>query len=822
MSYIKNEALRTILFLLILFFWQHANTQILINEVCSDNESIIQDQEGDYEDWIEIYNAGNSSINLNNYYLSDDPQDPQKWTFPDIEILPQGFLLIFASDKNLSGTELHTNFKISKDGETLIFSNTLGEPVDLLMVPALLEDESIGRTQDGESDFNFFYEPSPGFTNNGSMSYDFADQPEFENTHYFYDEATAVSLNCDQADCQIYFTTDGSVPDENSNLYTGPITLDTSTTIRAAAITPTLFLSTPVTRTFFIDTEHEIPVIALTTSPEYLWDFENGIFVDGPNADTVWPYFGANFWKDIEIPIHFEYFENEELEVEYPLGAKVHGGKGARTKPMKPIRLLAKRSYGTEIMDYPFFNNRTNSKFERLVLRNASGDFNICHMRDEFLSRYFIDENLHMDAVAEQPVVVYINGSCQGVMHLREKIDRFYLQHNFGADPDEIDLLEEDTANIEGNFNIFNENEFFVLNNDLSIPSNYQIAASYFDLENLSDYFIAQTYVNNTDWPHNNLKYWRSKTDTAKWRYILFDMDISTAHQGFNSASANSFGSKILLDSIRMVGILRAFLENESFKNYFINRYADLTNSSFREENLVAEVIRSRDEIDEEMKTHLPKWGKTYDRWYDVQMPKLIKFANERPAYARQFVMEYFDLASEDQIEISTYPENNADIKINSISIGKESLPWDGHYFNDIPIEISVDPEQEEEFSHWEIISNNQLITSLDYPLVIHPSEGDQIKAIFNSQIGESDFEITPNPTAEKLNIQLTSFGLSEVQIKIFDTKGSLALPVFNSVSSTGINTFEIDLLRLQNGMYFVQIVGDDISLTKPFIKMGR
>ena len=73
---------------------------ILINEFMSKNDTTINDDDGDFSDWIELYNTSDTAVNLLNYNLSDDDDNLNKWTFPEIIILPHGYLLIFASDKN--------------------------------------------------------------------------------------------------------------------------------------------------------------------------------------------------------------------------------------------------------------------------------------------------------------------------------------------------------------------------------------------------------------------------------------------------------------------------------------------------------------------------------------------------------------------------------------------------------------------------------------------------------------------------------------------------------------------------------------------------
>ena len=87
---------------------------IVINEILSSNSFSNTDEDGTYQDWIELYNNGATTVNLSGYGLSDDATILYKWTFPSVSIAPGEYLLVWASDKNrtVAGSPLHTNFKL--------------------------------------------------------------------------------------------------------------------------------------------------------------------------------------------------------------------------------------------------------------------------------------------------------------------------------------------------------------------------------------------------------------------------------------------------------------------------------------------------------------------------------------------------------------------------------------------------------------------------------------------------------------------------------------------------------------------------------------
>lgn len=145
-----------------------AGAGVCINEFIAQNEELVADSDGDYEDWIELYNGGSRTVNLEGYYLSDDESAPLKWKLPPIELGPGEYLLVWASGKDRVQGELHTNFSIKQEGEPLILSSPKGNVVDSIHAIASRAGESIGRLPDGGDQWHYLSTPSPGASNRDS------------------------------------------------------------------------------------------------------------------------------------------------------------------------------------------------------------------------------------------------------------------------------------------------------------------------------------------------------------------------------------------------------------------------------------------------------------------------------------------------------------------------------------------------------------------------------------------------------------------------------------------------------------------------------
>jgi uncharacterized repeat protein (TIGR02543 family) len=161
--------------ILILFFllsFQSYAQDIAINEVLSSNETSVSDEDGAFEDWIEIYNYGTTAVNLNGYGLSDQIDNPFKWVFPNIELAPKEYIIVWASDKNrvADKDKLHTNFKIKSGGEAIILTTASGSKISESPAVALATDKSYGRIPNGTGNWTFLETPTPKANNSGASS----------------------------------------------------------------------------------------------------------------------------------------------------------------------------------------------------------------------------------------------------------------------------------------------------------------------------------------------------------------------------------------------------------------------------------------------------------------------------------------------------------------------------------------------------------------------------------------------------------------------------------------------------------------------------
>lgn len=191
---------------------------LVINEFMADNGATIADPEGEYDDWIEIYNASAQTVDLAGMYLTDDLLNPTQWQFPPGTLLgPSGYLLVWADEdvpQNPSG--LHANFKLSADGEAIgLFATNGATLVDSVSFGNQSQDVSYGRFPNGSGSWYPMAQPSPNAANTTAQS----EAVYFSRLGGVMTNSFTLKLSTKSHNGQIRYTTDGSVPTALSTLY---------------------------------------------------------------------------------------------------------------------------------------------------------------------------------------------------------------------------------------------------------------------------------------------------------------------------------------------------------------------------------------------------------------------------------------------------------------------------------------------------------------------------------------------------------------------------------------------------------------------------
>ena len=698
--------MRILSFFILLTLATSGYGQVVINELMASNESTVQSPVfGEFSDWIELYNDSDGILDISGYFITDDKNDSVKWALPENTLVnSHGYLIIWADDKE---SRLHTNFKLSKDGDAVYLYDRDTALVDKVVFGGQTTDISYGREQDGTDNWVFFKGPSPGKAN-GGMIYNPAGLPQFSLEGGFYNSPISISLQAPSPTAEVRYTLDGSPPGQSSFLYEDSIKIRKTTVIRARVYDTGFEPGNVVTNTFFINVDKPLPVLSISTLPAYLWSDTAGIYVKGTNGIPGNCRENPMNWnQDWEIPINIEYYDEKGNKAfGQQAGMKIFGGC-SRTLPQKSVSVIARNQYGKNSFDYRLFDDLPFDSYKSFVLRNAGNDWGRSMIRDALCTK-LAGSVTDIDHQAYRPVVVYINGTYWGIHNIREKINEHFLAQHHNVGPNDINLLEgrgwakhgsnADYTAMKGNINIL----------DLSDPDAYNYVKGEMDIDNYIDYQVGQIIIGNTDWPGNNIRFWKTKDPGSKWRWILYDTDF--AFDLFNHSGAYhntlAFAAEPNGDGWPnppwSTLLFRKLLENETFSRKFIDRFSWMLNNAYNPEKVNAMIDSIVAGIEQEMPAHLARWqSMTMGQW-KRQIDRLRTYAAQRPEIIMDYAAEFFGLNPSVSIRLYT----NGDGGVIRIDDGQEvTREFSGQYFKNESIKLRAVPAPGYRFASWERIT---------------------------------------------------------------------------------------------------------------------
>lgn len=520
----------------------------------------------------------------------------------------------------------------------------------------------------------------------------------FEPAGGKFEKVTTVVLASDSG-ATIYYTLDGSVPSSGSIRYKDPIVVKTVNVIRAVAYFDGKKSNT-VTQSYFCDRAYSLPIISIATNPSNLWDYSSGIYVKGCCADTIEPYLGANFWKDWEKYANIEMYDEEgELCFNQGVGINLFGGY-SRMLQQKSLAVFARSKYGEKRIKYPIFPERDFDEYKSFIIRNSGGDFQRTHFRDAFMTQLAAPTGVAIQAY--RPAIVFLNGQYWGIQNLREKISEHYLESNFGVDKDNVDILRHNGVVRHGTSKNYKALLNFLRTKDMSKDAVVDELRGFMDIEDYIRYNIAETYSDNRD-AGGNIRYWRERTDSAKWRWVLYDLDLGMGNNepsGYKHNTVKKFTSantEAWPDPAWSTFIIRSLLANKKLEIQYINTFADHLNTVYKEETALALIDKMHDNLKTEMPYHTKRWFTSYDNW-EHHVGILRNFVRERPNYLRQFIMEKFGLKGTLTISIKSPGKDVAKVEFNSLKIKED---FKGIYFKNVPVTITVSPKHDYVFKGW-------------------------------------------------------------------------------------------------------------------------
>lgn len=593
-----------------------SSNAVIINEIQQSNLDMFLDPSFNFGGWVELYNATDKEVWLNGLYLSDDAKDLKKMPlYSSIHgVVPaRGFCTLWF-DHFSRWSPKTMNFKLDADGGSLYLSDEQGNILSQLAYPPAITRTSYARTTDGGSTWSYTDQPTPSASNTTSQ---FASIrlaiPTVERPGGFFTEPFTLHVDFPQG-TTLRYTTDGSTPTlangQTSN--DGNFSISKTTVLRLRLFQTGKLASAVLTHTYiYKDKEYTLPVISLVSDNKNLYGQDYGIFVQGngngrPGNGQSSP---CNWNMDWDREANIEYFDETGLAVfSQEVGIEASGGWSRAWTPHS-FNIKANKIYeGVNRMDYQFFENKPFLRHKALKVRNGGNDTGD-RIKDPAIQEVIRTSGLYVETQSYKPVHIFHNGQYIGVENLREPNNKNYGYANYGIDTDEMDQwkMSPDSGYVqqEGTRDIWEE--WYSLAQNASDALAYERIRQIVDIEEYINYMAVELYIAGTDWPKNNIKGFRERSEAqsnSRFRFIVFDTDgafaTSNPFNWFQSTQWYNFDplygvsdlypSGRIYAEIEFVTIFLNMLKNEEFKKQFVDQFCLVAGSVF-EPTRVAQII---------------------------------------------------------------------------------------------------------------------------------------------------------------------------------------------------------------------------------------
>lgn len=494
----------------------------------------------------------------------------------------------------------------------------------------------------------------------------------------FYNECFELELACFFPNHRVFFTTNGNTPTAQSNPYSHPLSLDaalySSSDIYTIQISPddrvfvpdsiqhciviraAVFdeadhrISEVYTQSYFIrslgcDT-HGLPAVSICADSLDLFGYEQGILVPGIHFDQEHPErWTGNYYmkgREWERLANVEFYERDNTGINQQAGLRTHGGN-ARRFVQKGLKVYAREEYGQKRFTHRFFEETPVESFKHLVFKpyccsvTAGGmqDYVCCHLA----------KGLNFESLATRPCVLFLNGEYWGIYYLQEKGDERYLEDHFDVDIAQCDIICDwwpVTLELGSDTGYLALKEWFA-DADLSDDFQYERLLSEIDIECFIDYYAFELFINNLDWPANNVRFWRQAG--GPWRWLFFDGDAGVTQRDYDGFAAAVYVGEATWPSCTEATLFfRKLLENRRFRERFQSRFETLLDAQLCYDSTYPVLDFISTTLYEEIPNQSFRFGVPYHyTWWPPEIEKIRTFLEFRPQEVRAQLNEFIE-----------------------------------------------------------------------------------------------------------------------------------------------------------------------------------
>lgn len=602
------------------------------------------DSDGDASDWIEIENTEATPVDVGGFRIGDDTSGEDGWILPSPLVLEAlGRLVIFASGKDRhDSAELHADFRLDRDGETIFLAERSGAIVDLIRLPVMVPGVSFGR--DSRGTWRYLLVPSRGAPNDDRAAVDFVPErrPRIEPPGGIYPASLEVTVRGSLSEVVVRYTLDGSTPEASSPEASQFLRVSSTTVVRAAAFFGEHRVGEVASATFLIDEDPELDVVSISTAPANLFDPTTGIYVNPESRGREW-----------ERPVSFEVLTKEGRRlVATGAGLRVHG-QSTRLFPKKSLRLHFRGEYGSTRLSSRIFDEAgATNGFESLVLlmgtELAEGPDQVTYIHRALLQPLFGSlggQRLHF-----RPISLWLDGEYWGLYILSERPDESFASSYFGGERGEWDVVEglDPTPHVvAGNREEWTKLYRSLERGEFAGEDGFDELGRQVDIENLTDYLVLFVWGMFAD-EGVNLRAARRRSPDGRWRIVPWD--ANAFRRSDDPLAVDIVGRLLRARSGDILSLLFSTLHaNEEYRQLFHHRLRAAIDGPLSPAEFAKVVDELAARIAPEMARESERWGLVSPEEWRSNIDRLRDYAEWRRLTLPRASGKWFDpLVSED------------------------------------------------------------------------------------------------------------------------------------------------------------------------------
>jgi len=639
-----------------------------ITELVTNNDSLSFNLKNLTPDWIELYNGSGATIDLSDYYLSDDKESPLKAQLSG-KLSPDSFAVFYAS--GIDSLENHLPFKLNNDGEIVLLTSKNKELYDLVEFSRFPKNVSFALI---ENEWRFSKELTPGKENSSEKIFNALSQNvvvDYSTTEGGM-RASFSSLYSTEFK---YKVLSKDQMESTYKTYDQPFYIQPGEVIKVKALGKSVLNHKAQISSYVPASKHELPIVSLVTEPQYLWSEEKGLY-----TDKNFGMKGEEWQHTASISLYMK-----DTILNHAIDFKIFGNASRRLSK-KSLSIKSK----TKLQNIMF--SRTEADFvDGFLVRACHTGMNL--VRNEFVNDINQSINGHLRMQEYVPAVLYLNGEYWGVYNIMERKNDEFIKNHTGHQATHMAMMSDDEIqNLKGEDNPL-LSELRRLNEIKDKDQIFQALETTFRMDEFIDFWAHEFILARSD-TYNN-RFWKSeKSEDKKWGIITFDYDLIIGRPDH----AKLFDKYFFSEPTASLKFINTLMRSGQFKEKLIYRICELLATAYYPSHVVATIEKYEALTYTEYLKDVSRWNSENNRKdvidFGLVKKRFSEFFLERKTFLFDSIFPQIDYSK--RVDFLIPEEFPGKVFLNGFEVGKNISFFTGMMFN-----VKVEPEEGVRFNSW-------------------------------------------------------------------------------------------------------------------------